>query len=238
MAIRPEPWRILAAPWEMPVRAKFDEAKHPRDPDGKFGDKIGTDATDYLGDDDLREALDALHEEPEGAQLEAFEMYTTPVRPPETPPYQIINGSLRGLRDGTPATDQAIANLDALIERQTPLDKPAVLWRGLDPDLMPPGAFDALVAGATFEEPAFMSTTPSERGDVEMFATSRETGKAGVLMRIAAPAGTKMLWAMPTSFEDEILLARGQRFRVIERDENHPTRDGGTMTRIDLELLP
>jgi hypothetical protein len=36
-----EPWRITDAPWRLPVRAKFDEAKHPRDPDGKFGDKVG-----------------------------------------------------------------------------------------------------------------------------------------------------------------------------------------------------
>jgi hypothetical protein len=39
-----EPWVLQREPWELPVREKFDPAKHPRDPDGKFGDGIGVSA--------------------------------------------------------------------------------------------------------------------------------------------------------------------------------------------------
>ena len=120
----------------------------------------------------------------------------------------------RGARD--------IHALDAAMQ-QSPLPSAVVLWRGIRPSDIGLPAGDA--AGFEWTDAGFVGTSATRDVPANSFAQ-------GALLRITAPAGTPAI-GIQGGGEHEVLLNRGQRFRVVaDRVES-----GGHRV-LDIEVVP
>lgn len=156
-----------------------------------------------------------------------------------------INAELRGViptRD--PYTlDRATSNLDTVMQRSR-LKSNVEVHRGMLMDTPEARAvLDRWQPGATFSDPAYVSTTFS-RDVAQQFGagvTPRSDVKT-VDVRVRVPAGTPAMY-MPTARpnsgvssgtanEYELLLGRGLNYRVVGRSD-----EGGRVT-VDLEVMP
>lgn len=143
--------------------------------------------------------------------------------------YQGINGYLRGRVRPSGAVREHVAQLDNLLARaKLPAD--AVLYRGVGADVVEAYRQQGLRPGSVIFDPAFMSTST----DVLEAGNFRNATSGGLLLRIRAPSGSPGLSVERISSagtaEREVLLARGQRLKVVSYD-----REKGTLT---LDLVP
>lgn len=153
--------------------------------------------TEPLRDTEAFESL-APKDQMTGAQRQSVDFYSGAG-------FGRINSSLRG---GSVPDDLAphVAELDDLLD-QSRIPHPIEVWRGItDPDRM--------FEGDTLIDDAFTSTS-AERRVADKFASHAAFyGKEGAVMRIRVPAGSRASRAPSYEGEQEILLARGGRYRV------------------------
>lgn len=135
--------------------------------------------------------------------------------------YRTINGALRGTAPFTANVRDEIDALDQLFERAR-LSEAATLYRGVGPNMVERYRAAGLRFGSVITDPAFMSTSLSKNA-ARQFQAEQE---GAYFIRILAPAGARGLNVERVSSfgeeEREILLARGQRLKVISYD--HATR--------------
>lgn len=127
-----------------------------------------------------------------------------------------INGALR--RGLTDASQRTLATIGAIDSAMTPATTPIEVWRGVqDAGRMFGALLDADMTGTEWEDLAYTSTTATAAIAQSFTSGSADGGR--VLMRIVAPAGTPAVVISDEGYLDqgqaEILLARGQRFRVV-----------------------
>ncbi len=168
-----------------------------------------------------------------------------------------INSQLRGGAPSTlEGTDEIISALDSLAAKR-PLPESVVVYRGVGPG-NPVGSLDAeelrKLKGTVIEERGFAST--STNSDV---AASFTWGESPIVVEIHAPKGTRAInvakelakeiaeeaaagkTPRAAASENEILLARGYRFRVGELVENaFPSKfmGGKARSKLILYLIP
>jgi hypothetical protein len=131
-----------------------------------------------------------------------------------------VNRTLRGKEEMVPRIQQAIDNIDLgftraaapIINYKTKQPKDAWLYRGISNRTQ----FE-LKEGDEFVDDGFGSTTIYKSFAQEW---ARSKGAGGTMVKITAPAGTKVLPVMDSSSQDEgeVLLNRGTRFRVTKVD--------------------
>lgn len=151
----------------------------------------------------------------------------------KTTNYDGINRTLRMGADDPELFKEEIHYLDTVMaENETPED--IVAYRGMNIEHIIEQGND--VVGKTFQDMGYTSTSLSSR-DAEEFAVLKENG---ILARIFIPAGThstymdfpQMRDEVGFGIEEELLLARGTRFKVMAyRDVE------GGKKEIDLEVL-
>jgi hypothetical protein len=141
--------------------------------------------------------------------------------------YSQINGHLR-YGGGDAQAINGVTQIDSVMAASK-LTSDVQLWRGLPAtrDLFGDRSRGDLT-GIEWREDAYVSTSASRKVSEE-FADPQ----LGLLMRIVAPAGSGGVQVSST-YEAEILLDRGQRFRVVA--DNGRTPEGRRM--IDVEVLP
>jgi hypothetical protein len=129
-----------------------------------------------------------------------------------------VNRTLRGKEEMTPRTQQAIDGLDLafkrtsgpIIDYRSKQPKEAWLYRGISNREQ----FD-LKEGDVFQDNGFISTSV-HRSFAETWAQGK--GPGGTLIKITAPAGTKVMGILDLSDEQEgeTILNRGTKFRVTK----------------------
>lgn len=148
--------------------------------------------------------------------------------------FREVNGFLRAGGRGYEYTGMRddIAALTEGIDRNR-LDRPVIVWRGVgNGHAMLGDAYNRSdLTGLEWQDDAFVSTTADEE------VLSREhfihRGGGAVKMRMLLPEGTGAIRVGPWNYEAELLLNRGNRFRVI--------RDRGMVDgvrQLDVEVLP
>lgn len=160
--------------------------------------------------------------------------------------YKPINNGLRtGDKKLLKENQREIALMDKTMARSR-LTQPVIVHRGLVSTPGTPSA-DLLASwepGREFREMGYMSTTVDKaRVDKFVKSTGRKTkGSTQVNVRVHAPAGTSALYMNAavqqrgiTNYreERELLINRGQRYRVISKTVN----PNGTVD-VDLEIIP
>lgn len=149
--------------------------------------------------------------------------------------YEDINGHLRAndgdLTDADPEIERYTRDIDAVMESSQLTDDVLVyrgIWSANDifGDAWRP---DGDNAGLEWEDSAFVST--SVDGEIIDRISNASRRPEGVNMRILVPRGTSAFGIDPESFEKELLLNRGQRYRIA-RDYS---RDGARW--IDVEVI-
>lgn len=133
--------------------------------------------------------------------------------------HRVINGALRKDEwEGAPHVEQLVHTMDGAFDASAPLVKPITVYRGTaDIDFQ---------VGEEFIDRGFVSTSQSKQLAKTMFATTH-AGK--VLATIHVPKGARVLnlggrlrgrihgdAAQAIGSEEEILLPRGSRFRVLK----------------------
>lgn len=138
--------------------------------------------------------------------------------------YESINSVLRRNVVDERITSKAKA-IDRAFDRfGVTLEEPVTVLRGVQVPA------EALKEGSEFVDRGFISTT-GNRSIADRFAS--EFGrKVGVVMRISVPAGRKVLVGQGS--EDELILPRGSRFRVIRK---LPSTGLGRPAEVEVALL-
>jgi len=150
--------------------------------------------------------------------------------------YNAINRHLRGqpLPYGYTADDVVphLKGLD-LAMRASRLDRDVLTYRGItNAEPMFGDRVGKDLTGMEWREDAYLSTTASAK-KAAGFAGSGGLGRAPVVMRILAPAGTPAIEASGAALESEILLRRGLRLRIVADHGLSP--DG--VRHVDVEVL-
>lgn len=128
--------------------------------------------------------------------------------------YERIN---EGLRTDVAQDIPHVAQLDAAIAA-SPVTNPMVVYRGIGPDLVSVLEETGLYAGTELVDRGFISTSRSLDEAIKF----SERQKGGMVMRITIPSGARALDVSNHSNcpeEQEVLLARGSRLRVIGFDD-------------------
>lgn len=131
--------------------------------------------------------------------------------------FEAINGLMRGKHDGGSRVDtlnDTIAKIDQAFVDSPPLTRNVVVTRGVSGSGPFPAVPPPMPAGAEFVDDAFGSTSKKARN-----AYVEDT-----LVEIRVPAGKKAIDVNHTSGskhanEDEVLLPRGSRYRVVSDGE-------------------
>lgn len=140
--------------------------------------------------------------------------------------YALRNGTESTLDDTTIATRKA---LDSAFETAPPIPDAITVHRGMQIGDLGPAQklFDSWQVGGEYRDPGFMSTS-LDKSLAEGFGF----GADGVKLEIRLPAGQKALYMQsnPTrdrnfDHEQEFLLPRGTRYRVVEKTKL-PKTDG------------
>lgn len=183
---------------------RFDESEHPRGTQGRFADKGG----------DEKPASKDKGDEPDKEEKRTLDDYCGTDAAD-------INRELRGYDPDPNSTDfdisriqKHIGTLDGLMARQSWAQETEV-FRGFHS----PGV-EGLKPGAVLHDKGFTSTSRSRT------VASEFGGGNGYIMHIRLPKGSKAIDISKYSmdpFEEEILLARGSKFRVVDVD--HPKRE-------------
>lgn len=165
--------------------------------------------------------------------------------------YANINPLLRGQKQDFGGRAEASTarmhtrNIDSAMKKSA-LSDDFVLYRGMHGD----GA--ALKPGTVFSDKAFVSTTADEYAAVNWSVTAQKRSpvQTGTVLTIRAPKGTSAVpigsgQSVRTSDEQEVLLNRGTRFRVIGRTVEDNTfvlartnqRTGTIVHRVEVEVI-
>lgn len=141
--------------------------------------------------------------------------------------YATIN---KQLRHGTPdwfVRDQIDLLDSALSKAELPED--IIAWRGMQLDS------DYFQVGQEFEDKGYVSTTLSKRVVQAFIDPDRELpeGREWYLARIRVPQGAKgaSIEMISANSENELLLARNQRFRVVSK------KKVGNYTHVEMEVV-
>jgi ADP-ribosyltransferase exoenzyme len=214
---------------EKSMSKEWEESKHPRDADGRFGDGGGdsfgvdsvaslvmerTDPWSLSGGSDAGERARDAHvimrvqasEKLTGDEKKAVEIYTGK-------DYTRINGGLRGNGALGKQDAQVAKDLDTAIRYGSALSEETVLYRGITGG---GGGLAGMKVGDTLLDNAFLSTTLDLR-TAEDFMGPKIPSEGGYVMHITAPEGTRYLLGEPD--ELEVLLERGTALRVVGIDK-------------------
>ncbi len=214
---------------EKSMGKEWDEVKHPRDDQGRFGsgggDSFGVDSVASLtmertdpwslsgGSDAGERARDAhvimrvqASEKLTGDEKKAVEIYTGK-------DYTRINGGLRGNGALGKQDAQVAKDLDTAIRYGSALSEETVLYRGITGG---GGGLAGMKVGDTLLDNAFLSTTLDLR-TAEDFMGPKIPSEGGYVMHITAPEGTRYLLGEPD--ELEVLLERGTALKVVGIDK-------------------
>lgn len=194
-----------------------------------------------MGDAYLRETMGGV--KPTRREMEALEYY-------QGGRFETLNGYMRGTLPFTPNErerayiEQQRDGLNSLMARSRTTENLEV-HRGMLVTPRDPAAAALLASwqpGATFREPAYLSTTLDPRL-AQRFSQSdspwpNTPGTRSVDIRVRVPAGTPAVYmnaARPRGNTDEreLLLTSGLTYRVVSRVD----RDGGR-TEVELEVMP
>ncbi len=137
--------------------------------------------------------------------------------------YHEINGELRGDNSGDSAVALDIYNLDSILE-SSKIGNSTMVFRGVGEAYVQELERRRLQIGDTIQDKAFLSTS---RRPEEAKRFTRD-GNSGMLLRIRLPMGCSALDLSPYSVnpsEEEILLARGTKLRVLGYDADEDILD-------------
>jgi hypothetical protein len=177
-------------------KGTFEEEKHPRRKDGKFGSGGGAGSglskADY--DEAWEKRFDDTVDDDDFGGLSAY------VRGDAGP----MNNALRGERDVTPKLAESIGALDRYFDKYpTKTDTPLTVQRGIfeTPTFDPSTAFHE---GEVFVEPGWMSTT------IDPETADKFSG--GWQYEVTLPAGASYVHG--AQHQSELILPRNSRFTV------------------------
>jgi hypothetical protein len=129
-----------------------------------------------------------------------------------------------------------IGGIDSAME-SSPLADDVIVWRGhRNGPRMFGDSFSGDLTGIEWREAAFVSTSSDETvatGFAREHSTT-STPAGSVVMRLVTPAGTGAVELSDGSYESEMLLDRGHRYRVVA-DRGV---DGDGVRQLDVEVLP
>lgn len=131
--------------------------------------------------------------------------------------YTEINSSLRSGGELSDGARGIVEQMDSAFQHAQTQEQITV-YRGV-----PAAVAERLVAGASFTDPGFVSTSSDEK-------IARSFAGGGALMEVVVPKGSRALsmWDVPkdpdVGDEKEILLNRGGSFRVVGRKDGQPPR--------------
>lgn len=192
----------------------WDEAKHPRADDGKFGEGSGA---------------------PKGSQ---DKMGASTKRMDESDPGYVglrdyyggggpgLNATLRGDKirgmSNSEQFEKVRDSLDAAFSKAAPLKEDVVTYRGFRPGSSE--HLESLKIGDTFEDPGYASSSADENVAVR-YSKGGGEGKPGPVAIITIPKGSKGIYIPEALGEDdfeekEFLLPRGTKFKVVSKDGN------------------
>lgn len=153
--------------------------------------------------------------------------------------YQPINHVLRGGSDADLAAnwpdvtreniDDWVAGVDSAME-QSRLPQEAAVYRGLNATRIFGDAFEQDMTGLEWQEDAYASTSTDARVS-RQFAGR---GHGATMMNVLVPQGVGAVELSDESYESELLLERGLRFRVVA---DRGFGDDGTRW-LDVEVVP
>lgn len=189
-------------------------------------------ARTYLSGDDAWSALSVPRLT--SAQSDAVNRYTAMASPYGD--YYTLNSALRQAKGDEPelsANDlKSVALLDRAIDK-APLAEPIQTWRGMS------GAFTSsdFKVGQSFTDHAFVSTTTDP--ETAAVAFSQAAGKP-VVLRVNLDPGEDALPIKGSSIgnnlgEDEVLLPRGQEYRITGKETK--TVAGRKVTVVDVDMI-
>jgi hypothetical protein len=205
----------------------WDDKKHPRlkagTPDG--GQFAFKDEEDYedLGNLDA-EKLQELSKQATGGELLDEEASLAVKRYVDTSAFEDINKSLR---EGTELKDRhglkmkdILSGMDKAI-KSSKAPKNFAVYRALRGPKIEKLMFK-LKAGEVLTDPGIISTTTDKAVAQEFFELGRgRTNFAGATMKILVPKGARALIPGPYTYrndaEDEVILPRGAKFKLIGR---------------------
>lgn len=207
---------------------EFSEQNVQRDDEGKFsstggasgsGESSSSSAEPKTGAEAFKEAYDAstLPEEVQASITEYTEV--------DSEMYVDLNNRLRESEQLTDDQIDVVDNIDKAFELATPVENDFITHKGVQDFRF----LEDVEPGGTYTDDAFISTAPFEN-DAENFADPTYGG----VIDIVVPKGAKALNvseisdAIESGREDEILLPRGSKFRLVEK------WDGGA--RVELVL--
>ncbi len=208
--------------------AEWDESKHPRADDGKFGRGSGSSSVEKSKKKSVREARDFSKEDyasrwdSQTKQIANGLSRTTPkldgeilssVKDYANEGYERINGVLRG-GSGVPTENEKklIKNIDSAIESSDPIPVGIMAYRGVSGDFK-----EFLLEHDEFIDRGYGSTSISG-----LVADSFANGSVFNRMEIMIPEGSKGLFMpaattppdLSTSEEAEFLLPRNAKYKV------------------------
>ena len=205
-------------------RARFEEAKHRRDPTGKFADKPG--AGDDAPRGGARSESARVRAAREAGRIGDVRREQPAANPPEhdaalrayagNAQATYINARLRFPDEVPPLDDQdwsVVRGMDAAVAAGR-LESDEVLYRGVG--MGSRDRFDAMAPGQVIVDRGFVSTSRDEawaRGISELNSERTTT-----VMEIRAPAGTPAAQPQHNPQEQEVIFGRGTRLRFVGRE--------------------
>lgn len=187
------------------INSEWDESEHPRARDGKFGSGGGNGGSEAVGKKPETEEFSAAGEITQ-SQKDAVEYY-------KRVGYAKVNGFLRGNKVQDMSEQKAIiGQLDAAINSSR-LNKDTTVYRGMYnvPDL------NRLGEGAVGQEismPTYWSTSVDAKTAKQFSMEASQKGK-NAFFEIRLKAGQRALDATQGTAEPEVLLPRGQKYKVV-----------------------
>lgn len=149
--------------------------------------------------------------------------------------YSQVNGALRRNEDTAGSeTGQVINGMDELLANST-TPQAIEVWRGLRD---PGGVFgdawnDTDVTGLEWEDAGYVSTTYEPEVAQRFTAKEWWQREDGIMLRLRVPEGSRAVSLGP--YENEIVLGRGQRFRVVA--DHGASADWGGRRLLDVEVV-
>lgn len=154
---------------------------------------------------------------------------------------QDINRMLRKIAQPADkkATQGLVKSIDSAMKKAPGLPQKTVLYRGVDGiKSFPKGFFNGVVAGKSFTDKAYTSTSFNVKGFNTRF------GNSDIVMKIIAPKGMKGIpmhrghgKKTGVEYEKEFLLPRGLKFQVVAHKARTSRKDGSTRHYMTVKIV-